>query len=79
MDLFSSSLVFANHVPRTPWLPAPPLNNFRTQLLLFDVGANGNCFFNRFVFYAGTVKKKASYHKCVHCTLDWTERVEMYS
>ena len=80
MDLFLSSPVLGNHVPRTPWLPAPaPLNNFQTQLLLFDVGTNGNCFFNRFVFCAGTVKKKASYHKYVHCMLDWTERVEMCS
>ena len=76
MDLFLSSPVLGNHVPRTPWLPAPP-QQFPSTALLFDVGANGKCFFNRFVFCAGTVKKKASYHKYVHCMLDWAERVEM--
>ena len=31
MDLFLSSPVLGNHVPRTPWLPAPP-NSCKAQL-----------------------------------------------
>ena len=78
MGLFLSSPVLGNHVPRTPWLPAPPSTiSKHSKALLFDVGTNGKCFFNRFVFCAGTVKKKASYHKYVHCMLDWAERVEL--
>ena len=79
MDLCLLSPVLGNHVPRTPWLLAP-LNNFQAQLcysmweLIESVFLQSTCF-----FFAGIVKKKASYQEYVHCMLDWAERIEMCS